>query len=126
MSRGFTSPAARHTPAGSWARIGRLGGYYNLKYYKGFDHLVANTEDIAEWVVGQGWPAGKVSHIPNFAQAPEEAAPLRDVCGSGSGSPFWRCRDPADLQARPNDPPHVILLSLQEQKATAASCQVDR
>jgi glycosyltransferase involved in cell wall biosynthesis len=68
--------AARHTPKGPWARIGRLGGYYNLKYYKGFDHLVANTEDIAEWVVGQGWPAGKVSHIPNFAAAPEDAAPL--------------------------------------------------
>lgn len=64
--------AARHTPKGSWARIGRLGGYYNLKYYKGFDHLVANTEDIADWIVGQGWPAGKVSCIPNFAAAPAE------------------------------------------------------
>jgi glycosyltransferase involved in cell wall biosynthesis len=68
--------AARHAPPGPWARIGRLGGYYNLKYYKGFDHLVANTEDIAEWVVGQGWPAGRVSCIPNFAQAPEEVTPV--------------------------------------------------
>lgn len=65
--------AARHTPRGPWARIGRLGGYYSLKYYKGFDHLVANTEDIAEWIVGQGWPAGKVSCIPNFAAAPPQA-----------------------------------------------------
>ncbi len=64
--------AARHTPRGPWARIGRLGGYYSLKYYKGFDHLVANTEDIADWVVGQGWPAGLVSCIPNFAAAPPE------------------------------------------------------
>ena len=64
--------AARHTPKGPWARIGRLGGYYNLKYYKGFDHLVANTEDIADWIVGQGWPTGKVSFIPNFAAAPAE------------------------------------------------------
>lgn len=62
--------AARHTPRGPWARIGRLGGYYSLKYYKGFDHLVANTEDIAEWIVGQGWPAGKVTCIPNFAAVP--------------------------------------------------------
>jgi glycosyltransferase involved in cell wall biosynthesis len=68
--------AARHTPKGPWARIGRLGGYYNLKYYQGFDHLVANTEDIAEWVVGQGWPAGQVTCIPNFAAAPQDAAPL--------------------------------------------------
>jgi glycosyltransferase involved in cell wall biosynthesis len=62
--------AARHTPKGPWARIGRLGGYYNLKYYAGFEELVANTEDIAEWIVGQGWPAGRVRCIPNFAAAP--------------------------------------------------------
>jgi glycosyltransferase involved in cell wall biosynthesis len=67
--------AARHTPRGPWARIGRLGGYYSLKYYRDFDHLVANTEDIADWIVGQGWPAGKVSCIPNFAAAPPVAAP---------------------------------------------------
>jgi glycosyltransferase involved in cell wall biosynthesis len=68
--------AARHTPKGPWARVGRLGGYYKLKYYKGFDHLVANTEDIAEWIVRQGWPAGRVTCIPNFAAAPGDAAPL--------------------------------------------------
>jgi glycosyltransferase involved in cell wall biosynthesis len=67
--------AARHTPKGPWARIGRLGGYYNLKYYAGFDQLVANTEDIAEWIVNQGWPAGHVRVIPNFAAAPRDAAP---------------------------------------------------
>lgn len=65
--------AARHTPKGPWARIGRLGGYYNLKYYAGFDELVANTEDIAEWIVSQGWPAGRVRCIPNFAAAPPRA-----------------------------------------------------
>lgn len=68
--------AARHTPRGPWARIGRLGGYYNLKYYKNFDHLVANTEDIADWVVAQGWPAGRVTHIPNFATAPGDVPAL--------------------------------------------------
>ncbi|HMO43415.1 MAG TPA: glycosyltransferase [Phenylobacterium sp.] len=66
--------AARHTPRGPWARIGRLGGYYKLKYYRGFDLLVANTEDIAEWIVRQGWPAGQVRYIPNFAEAPAETA----------------------------------------------------
>jgi glycosyltransferase involved in cell wall biosynthesis len=66
--------AARHTPKGPWARIGRLGGYYNLKYYAGFEELVANTEDIAEWIVSQGWPAGRVRCIPNFATAPPPLA----------------------------------------------------
>lgn len=76
LALAWMNRAARHTPNGPWARVGRLGGYYNLKYYRGFDALVANTEDIAEWVVGQGWPAGKVRYIPNFAAAPPEAEPL--------------------------------------------------
>jgi glycosyltransferase involved in cell wall biosynthesis len=59
--------AARFTPKGPWGRIGRLGGYYGLKYYRGFDHLVANTRDIEAWIVRQGWPADRVRYIPNFA-----------------------------------------------------------
>lgn len=75
LALAWMNRAARHTPSGPWARIGRLGGYYSLKYYKGFEELVANTEDIADWVVSQGWPAGKVRYIPNFALAPPDAAP---------------------------------------------------
>jgi glycosyltransferase involved in cell wall biosynthesis len=81
--------AARHTPKGPWARIGRLGGYYNLKYYKGFDELVANTEDIAEWIVSQGWPAGRVRCIPNFAAAPPDGTPLdRASLETPAGAPL--------------------------------------
>jgi glycosyltransferase involved in cell wall biosynthesis len=61
--------AARHTPAGPWARIGRLGGYYDLKNYRGFDMLVANTPDIARWIIDQGWPSDRAVYIPNFAEA---------------------------------------------------------
>ncbi len=72
--------AARHTPAGPWKRIGRLGGYYKLRNYAGFDMLVANTRDIAAWIVGQGWPHDKVRYIPNFAAAravaPQDRAAL--------------------------------------------------
>jgi len=75
LTLAWMNRAARHSPKGPWARIGRLGGYYNLKYYAGFDELVANTEDIAEWIVNQGWPAGRVRCIPNFAAAPKDAAP---------------------------------------------------
>lgn len=75
LALAWMNRAARHTPKGPWARVGRLGGYYNLKYYKGFDHLVANTDDIAEWAVAQGWPAGKIRYIPNFAAAPADAVP---------------------------------------------------
>ena len=59
--------AARHTPKGPWARIGRLGGYYKLKNYRGFDALVGNTEDIRDWMVREGWPESRAHYIPNFA-----------------------------------------------------------
>jgi glycosyltransferase involved in cell wall biosynthesis len=67
--------AAQHTPRGPWGRIGRLGGYYGLKYYRGFDHLVANTRDIERWIIRRGWPAERVSYIPNFA-APGAGEPI--------------------------------------------------
>jgi glycosyltransferase involved in cell wall biosynthesis len=89
LALAWMSRAARHTPKGPWARIGRLGGYYNLKYYRGFDFLVANTEDIADWIVGQGWPAGQVRCIPNFASAPREAPPLdRASLDTPAGAPL--------------------------------------
>ena len=89
LALAWMNRAARHTPRGPWARIGRLGGYYNLKYYRGFDELVANTEDIADWIVNQGWPAGRVRCIPNFAAAPPEAAPAdRATLGTPAEAPL--------------------------------------
>ena len=89
LALAWMNRAARHTPKGPWARVGRLGGYYNLKYYKGFDALVANTEDIADWIVAQGWPAGRVRCIPNFADAPAADAPLdRAAMGAPPGAPL--------------------------------------
>ena len=89
LALAWMSRAARHTPKGPWARIGRLGGYYSLKYYKGFDALVANTEDIAEWIVGHGWPAGQVRCIPNFAGAPPDAPALdRASLDTPAGAPL--------------------------------------
>lgn len=67
--------AARHCPAGPWARLGRLGGYYDLKNYAGFDGLIANTARIRDWIIDQGWPVERVHHIPNFAE-PEPGLPL--------------------------------------------------
>lgn len=79
--------AARFSPPGR-PRIGRLGGYYDLKYYAGFDHLVANTADIADWIRKEGWPADRVSTIPNFAEA-GEAEPLpRALLDTPEGAPL--------------------------------------
>jgi len=89
LALAWMNRAARHTPKGPWTRVGRLGGYYNLKYYQGFDALVANTEHIAEWIVSQGWPAGNVRCIPNFAEAPAAgAAADRAALGTPKDAPL--------------------------------------
>ncbi len=58
--------ASRAVPAGAYVHVGRLGGYYDLKYYRRCDWLVANTEDIADYVIDAGWPRDRVRCLPNF------------------------------------------------------------
>jgi len=67
--------AARHTPRGGWTLAGRLGGYYDLRYYRACDHLIGNTAGIADWIRGHGWPAHRVHHLPNFVHDLAGAAP---------------------------------------------------
>jgi len=67
--------AARLTPRGGWVLAGRLGGYYDLKYYRRCDHLIGNTRGIVAWIAGQGWPPARVHHLPNFAPDLLGAAP---------------------------------------------------
>ena len=69
------SRAAGRTPRGSWVLAGRLGGYYDLRHYRACDHLIGNTRGIAEWIRGQGWPAARVHHLPNFAPDLSGAVP---------------------------------------------------
>jgi glycosyltransferase involved in cell wall biosynthesis len=54
---------------GKFLHVGRLGGYYNLKYYRACDHLVANTEDIANYLKNNGWGEDQVHYLPNFVTA---------------------------------------------------------
>ncbi len=58
--------ASRMMPAGQWQRVGRLGGYYNLKYYKNCEYLICNTADICDYVIKQGWPTKNTHVISNF------------------------------------------------------------
>lgn len=67
--------AARMTPRGSWVLAGRLGGYYDLGYYRRCDHLIGNTRGIVDWIMRQGWPAARVHRLPNFAPDLMGAAP---------------------------------------------------
>ncbi|CAN5385978.1 glycosyltransferase [soil metagenome] len=80
--------AGRFAPQGPWARVGRLGGYYNLKYYKGCDRLVANTADIRDWLIGEGWPAERALYIPNFAEAGPHPALDRATLNTPADAPL--------------------------------------
>jgi glycosyltransferase involved in cell wall biosynthesis len=67
--------AARFTPRGDWVLAGRLGGYYDLAYYRRCDHLIGNTRAIVDWITRQGWPAARAHYLPNFAPDMANAAP---------------------------------------------------
>ena len=67
--------AARFTPPGDWVLAGRLGGYYDLAYYRHCDHLIGNTRSIVDWITHQGWPAARAHHLPNFSPDMASAIP---------------------------------------------------
>jgi glycosyltransferase involved in cell wall biosynthesis len=74
MSRGarFAGAASRARP---WTLVGRLGGQYDLRYYKRCDILVGNTRGLRDWIAAQGWPRERLKHLPNFADDLAGAAP---------------------------------------------------
>ena len=77
----WMSRAAKLTPNPSktlaFKKIARLGGYYNLKYYKNVQHFIGNTPDICRWLIDdQKIPANHVSHINNFAELEPIKTPL--------------------------------------------------
>ncbi len=71
----WMSRATRLCPRGEFVHVARLGGYYDLRYYRDCDHLIANTRALTSWLVGQGWPPARVHYLPNFA-ANTVAAPV--------------------------------------------------
>ena len=77
--------AARFTPQGPWVLVGRFGGYYDVKYFRHCDHLVANTHDLVRMIIAAPWPPARVHYLPNFVE---------DFAGS----------TPADLPAASSTP----------------------
>jgi len=60
----------------AYLRVGRLGGYYDLKYYKGTDLYVVIAPDIGRWVQTHGIPESRVALVHNFAEAEGDATPV--------------------------------------------------
>lgn len=64
----YMSRATKLTPRGPYVLAARLGGYYDLKYYRHADHLVGLTPDLIDYFVREGWPRERTSLIPNFVE----------------------------------------------------------
>ena len=84
----FASRANARMPRGDYARIGRLGGYYKLKHFKGCDHLVCNAPDLVRHVTEAGWPKDRVTLIPNFPNVVDGVPISRADFATPEGAPL--------------------------------------
>ncbi len=75
-------------PRGDFVHVARLGGYYDLKYYRRCDHLIANTRDIADYLQAGGWSRERVHYLPNFVSATPAAAVARTSLATPEGVPL--------------------------------------
>lgn len=71
----YMNRATAAMPRGDFLHLARLGGYYDLKYYRRCDHLVCNTPDIKAHCVHHGFPEARVHVITNFVEDEAAAAP---------------------------------------------------
>jgi glycosyltransferase involved in cell wall biosynthesis len=84
----WMSRATAYCPAGPFVHAARLGGYYDLKYYRSCDHLIANTPDILAYITRAGWPGGRAHYLPNFVDAAPASAIPRASLGTPEDAPL--------------------------------------
>lgn len=84
----WMSRATESCPKGRFVHAARLGGYYDLKYYKDCDHLIANTVDIAGYLRRAGWPAERTHYLPNFVTAERAPPASRAALATPEGAPL--------------------------------------
>ncbi len=77
----WMSRATRLCPRGDFVHVARLGGYYDLKYYRRCDHLIGNTRAIVDYAIARGWPRERIVYLPNF---------VPDTAAAGSIAPGGR------------------------------------
>jgi glycosyltransferase involved in cell wall biosynthesis len=71
----WMSRATQLCPTGDFCHVARLGGYYDLKYYRRCDHLIGNTRAITAYAIARGWPEERVHYLANFVPDLGGAAP---------------------------------------------------
>ncbi|HEY9568154.1 MAG TPA: glycosyltransferase, partial [Thalassobaculum sp.] len=90
----FMSRAADRMPEGRHLKLARLGGFYDIKYYRRCDHLICITHGIRRHVIAQGWPEERAHYLANFAEADPAPAADRAAHGTPADAPlvFTPCR----------------------------------
>jgi glycosyltransferase involved in cell wall biosynthesis len=77
MSRATTFCPRASDLGTKFVHVARLGGYYDKKHFQACDHLIANTADIRDWLIEQGFAAERVHLVPNFVAAVPQPAIAR-------------------------------------------------
>ncbi len=75
IAMSWMSRASMHAPRGEWVLVGRLGGYYDPKYFRACEHLVGNTHGIVGWLRQQGIAPARTHYLPNFVDDFAGSAP---------------------------------------------------
>ena len=88
MNRATSFCPPRKRSDESFIHVGRLGGYYDLRYYKACDHLVCNTQDLVRYVVDAGWAEERVHYLPNFVDERRTDAAARSALYTPEGVPL--------------------------------------
>jgi hypothetical protein len=64
-------PGDATCPRRDFVHVGRLWGYYGLKYYRRCDHLIANNRAIVDYAAAAAWPQDRIDHLPDFVPDPQ-------------------------------------------------------
>jgi glycosyltransferase involved in cell wall biosynthesis len=84
----WMSRATRLCPRGDFMHVARLGGYYDLKYYRRCDHLIGNTRAIVDYAIAKGWPRERITYLPNFVPDSAVAAAAAVSVAPGGRAPL--------------------------------------
>ena len=84
----WMSRATRLCPRGDFVHAARLGGYYDLKYYRRCDYLIGNTRAIVDYAMAKGWPRERITYLPNFVPDSAVAAAAAVSVAPGGRAPL--------------------------------------
>ena len=87
MSRA-TEICSRSLTKGGPVHVGRLGGYYKLKYFNKCDHLIGNTMGMVSYIGKLGWPESATHYIPNFVSSNKSKAVDRALLATPKDAPL--------------------------------------